>query len=258
MRKQLSPLGGKEVGEKMQLRKKHFTSSGSSSTLDSVTMDLEEEERDMDDEMAEDNDDSFHGDDIKSEFNGSLASFNGGGGGGDPTAFLNEDFVDSEDLDDEMDGECLLFEKFISEFTPDFGEKNQNKIFQHYYFNKNKILFVSDDDKAHNSSSKHDCSLCESDTFLSRKSLRHHVRRFHISSCLWTCQNCGGVSPDAETFKTHLVKVHKVLREAFAADEPSENPLLRPCLTIPEDVHKCPEGECDQSFANKTSLKLHR
>ncbi len=56
--------------------------------------------------------------------------------------------------------------------------------------------------------------------------------------------------------QVHLVKVHKMARENFALDEPEENPLLRPCLTIKEDVKPCPE--CDAEFANKTSLNVHR
>ncbi len=78
----------------------------------------------------------------------------------------------------------------------------------------------------------------------------------HLDACYWTCQSCGGVFPDLESFKVHLVKVHKMARECFALDDPEENPLLRPCLTIKEDVRQCPE--CEAEFGNKTSLNVHR
>ncbi len=56
--------------------------------------------------------------------------------------------------------------------------------------------------------------------------------------------------------QVHLVKVHKMSRESFCLDDPEENPLLRPCLTIRDDVKPCPE--CDSEFGNKTSLNVHR
>ncbi len=52
------------------------------------------------------------------------------------------------------------------------------------------------------------------------------------------------------------MKVHKLSRDCFAHDDPYENPLLRPCLTIKEDVKPC--LECEAEFGNKTSLNVHR
>lgn len=177
-----------------------------------------EEEREIDDEMAEDD-----GEDGLTSRSPAAR---------DPSVFLNESFADSEDLDDEMDG---------GDEEEGSGGSGTNS--------------HGEDDDDEGADRKYPCLQCQ-ESFLSKRSLRQHVRCLHLESCFWTCQTCGGVSPDAEAFKVHLVKVHKILRETFALDHPEDNPLLRPCLTIKEDVKACPE--CELQFANKTSLNVHR
>ncbi len=108
-----------------------------------------EEERDVDDEMADDDDDADG--DLERDF--SLA----GKKVRDPSAFLNESFADSEDLDDEMDGE------------EDGGAGGNSGSEGH-----------KDDDSSASSSggaaSKYSCSVCGESAFISKKSLRQHVR----------------------------------------------------------------------------------
>jgi hypothetical protein len=112
-----------------------------------------------------------------------------------------------------------------------------------------------EDEEVDASSAVHPCAVCQA-LFTAKRDLRHHVRSKHHAVCAWTCRNCGAVFADAELFKAHLVKVHKLGKETFALDDPEQNPLMRPCLTIPQDVRPCPE--CQAEFASQTSLNLHR
>ncbi len=68
---------------------------------------------------------------------------------------------------------------------------------------------------------KYTCSICsekEEDTksiFLSKASLRRHLRSSHASACYWACASCGAATPDAEQLKQHLLRTHKVRKSGL-------------------------------------------
>lgn len=136
-----------------------------------------EEERDVDDEMDEGDEDgdgggNRYGDD----------DFYDGRKIRHPGVFLNANFADSEDMDDEMDGEEE------EEEDEDCNSSNDG----------------SKSSSGASSNCKYSCSVCGETAFISKKSLRQHVRCEHLDSCYWTCQSCGGVFADAELFKVRI------------------------------------------------------
>merc|ERR1719192_2228661 len=103
------------------------------------------------------------------------------------------------------------------------------------------------------------CTFC-SESFSNRKLLNNHILTVHQKSCSVACQYCGRGLSDADSYKRHLNNVHQVnipeLNENSSPTKLSKAKKLKPVFSIPSLVKKCPD--CDQQFATKTTLNIHR
>ena len=82
------------------------------------------------------------------------------------------------------------------------------------------------------------------------------------------CQYCGRVLSDQESYRRHLNNVHQISVSPAEAgtdspvpSSPSKppkkvRPTPSPMFSLPANVRKCPD--CDQQFATKTTLNIHR
>ena len=114
------------------------------------------------------------------------------------------------------------------------------------------------------------CDIC-SETFSDRRQLAKHIKTVHPKSCCVACQYCGRVLSDAENYRRHLNNMHKIKLPSSPLPLPT-SPLpptqtikqspqtkqtqAQPVFSIPSNVRKCPD--CDQQFATKTTLNIHR
>ena len=103
------------------------------------------------------------------------------------------------------------------------------------------------------------CSFC-SKTFSNRKRLNRHIKSTHQKDCSAACQYCGRVLSDAESYKRHLNNVHQIkipdIEENSSPSKLFQVKNVLPVFSIPSLVKKCPD--CDQQFATKTTLNIHR
>jgi len=116
-----------------------------------------------------------------------------------------------------------------------------------------------DDFSIEESYSVQSCTFC-SESFASRKLLNSHILSEHEKACSVACQYCGQVLSDGDSYRRHLDTVHQVLIPSLGDDVSPRKLLksskLKPFFSIPSLVRKCPD--CDQQFANKTTLNIHR
>lgn len=105
------------------------------------------------------------------------------------------------------------------------------------------------------------CPFCTK-LFTNRQQLNRHIRTVHQKSCSVTCQFCGRILIDDHSYRKHVATVHKIGTSQLQSsnlgklEDPSIKGSLAPVLSIPSLVKKCPD--CDQQFANKTTLNIHR
>lgn len=101
------------------------------------------------------------------------------------------------------------------------------------------------------------CTFC-SESFSNRKLLNNHILSVHQKACSVACQYCGRVLSDADSYKRHLNNVHQVNIPELnsSSTKLSKAKKLKPVFSIPSLVKKCPD--CDQQFATKTTLNIHR
>jgi len=103
------------------------------------------------------------------------------------------------------------------------------------------------------------CPFCTK-LFTNRQQLNRHIRTVHQKSCSVTCQFCGIILSDDQAYRKHVATVHKIGTSQNSQLGKPENASIKgslaPVLSIPSLVRKCPD--CEQQFANKTTLNIHR
>lgn len=103
------------------------------------------------------------------------------------------------------------------------------------------------------------CPFCTK-LFTNRQQLNSHIKTVHQKSCSVTCQFCGRILSDDHSYRKHVATVHKIGTSQGSnlgkREDTSIKGSLAPVLSIPSLVRKCPD--CDQQFANKTTLNIHR
>ena len=120
-------------------------------------------------------------------------------------------------------------------------------------------------------SGKEICEFCQ-ESFDDKKKLSKHIKSAHPKSCQIACQYCGRVLSDAESYRRHLNNMHQISLPSSplppqkktiktSPSKPQSRPPQsksqpQPVFSIPSNVRKCPD--CDQQFATKTTLNIHR
>ena len=111
------------------------------------------------------------------------------------------------------------------------------------------------------------CDLC-SESFSDKKQLAKHIKAVHPKSCCVACQYCGRVLSDHDNYRRHLNNMHNIKLPTSplppAPQTLQQSPPIKkekqiqpkPVFSIPSNVRKCPD--CDQQFATKTTLNIHR
>ena len=146
-------------------------------------------------------------------------------------------------------------------------------------------LDEDDDDEEeeviNNQNIKENCDFCP-ESFEDKKQLGKHIKSVHPKSCHVACQYCGRVLSDEENYRRHLNNMHQIVLPTSPLPPPEQKKprispqkqphssksvqqmtksspkpaKIQPMFSIPSSVKKCPD--CDQQFATKTTLNIHR